>query len=202
MGSVYLRTAIQLFAVLRIVLPIFVFLGAAMLFNNVGGTLGHGAPFSEELVTGIALIGCIFFPLGTYFVVDGLRGLLRARDAMSWPVFPGEVLSSGIAQTITYGLVWHSPQISYRYDVNGQHLESDAVQVTDARYLSERTARATADRYPVGTKIKVRVDPEDVTDGILETGSNAARRRIVFGLVTLVAPFAVSPVLGWYNTLV
>jgi hypothetical protein len=202
MAFVALRTAIQLFAALRMVLPIAVFLAAASLYQNVGGTLGHGAPFSEEVVTGFALLGCMFFPLGTYFVIDGMRSLLRAREAMSWPVFPGEVLASGTVQTVTYALVFYAPQISYRYDVNGQHLESDAVQVTEARYFSKRTAQAIADRYPVGAKVNVHVDPQDVTDGVLETGSDAPRRRIALGFVALLAPFALSPTFAWYNTLV
>lgn len=202
MGFLGLKTAIQLFGALRTALPIAVFLGAAALYENVGGTLGHGAPFAEETVTGIALLGCMFFPFGTYFMVDGFRSLLRARDAVFWPVFPGEILSSSIAQTIVYGLVCYAPEVSYRYDVNGQHLESDAIQVTEARYFSEPAARAIADQYPVGAKINIRVDPQDVTDGILEAGSDAARRRIVFGLVTLILPFAVSPVLAGYNAFV
>jgi Protein of unknown function (DUF3592) len=202
MGSIGLRTAIQLLKALRIIAPIIVFLGAAELSNDIGGTLGHGAPFSEEVVTGTALLGCMFFPFGTYLIVDGLRSLLRGRDAVSWPVFAGEVLSSEIEQTVTYALVLYSPRISYRYDVNGQHLEGDTIQVTDTKYLSERAAQAKTARYPVGAKVEVHVNPEDVVDGVLETGSDAARRRVVLGFVTFFAPFALGLLFAWYNTLV
>src|SRR5262249_37900167 len=154
-----LRTAIQFLAFLRIALPILVFLGAAELSNDVGGTLGQGAPFREEVVTGIALLGCILFPFGTYFILDGIRGGLRAREAASWPVFSGKVLSNKIERTVTYGMVFYSPLVTYRYDVNGQQLESDAIEITNARFVSEQAARAVIDRYPVGATIAARVNP-------------------------------------------
>jgi hypothetical protein len=62
-------------------------------------------------------------------------------------------------------------------------------------YRSEVAARAVAQKHPIGDKIKVRVDRDDVMTTVLEPGTGSARRRMIIGLMTLAAPVVVGALL-------
>ncbi|MBI3705106.1 MAG: DUF3592 domain-containing protein [Rhizobiales bacterium] len=192
-----IQAAIQLLRVLRIGVPIAVLLGAAALYDIVPKS-GTSAP---GIWDGIALLGVMLWPLGGYVIVEGLLNWLQTRAAVSWPVFSGTVLSSEVGVSYSYAGPMYAPEVNYRYDVHGQHLENDDIQSVSVRYLSASAAKAIADKYPVGAKVKVRVDPRDVTRSVLELGDNAARRRVVIGLLTLAAPVLAGALLNWLNTL-
>ncbi len=192
-----LQAAIAVLKVLRIGVPIAVFLGAAALYDLVPKS-GSSTP---GILDGITLLGVMLWPFGSYFIVDGFLNWARARAAASWPVFSGEVLSSSVGESYSYAGPMFVPEVNYRYDVHGQHLENDDIQMASVRYFSASVAKAIAGKYPVGAKVKVWVDPQDVTRSVLEHGDSAARRRIVIGFVTLLAPFAMGTLFSWLNSL-
>lgn len=172
-----MQALIAVLKVLRIGMAIAAFLGAGAFYDL--------APLTQRC-----------FPISAYYLLDGCVHWARALASESWPVVSGEVLSSGVEWTISYAGKFYFPKLSYRYDVKGHALENDAVETTEAGYRSEAAARAVARKYPVGAKIKVRVDPDDVMTTVLQPGTDSARRRMIIGLTTLAAPVVVGALLS------
>ncbi len=128
--------------------------------------------------------------------------LLRARIAAGWPTAKGTVLSSGVGTSYaSYGAFFYAPRVSYRYEVGGVAFEGSSIQSTRAAYASEQQALAISARFPASAEVIVHYDPQDPSAAMLDLGNDAARRRIVIGLVAFCAPVVVAGLITWLNSL-
>jgi hypothetical protein len=185
-----IETAIvEILSYLPILGPMAAFAASIAFFSStVGGPAMWTMPMDAYLPS-IAAYGLLAFPFGTYFLMDGVYRLVRARAARSWPQTAGEILSSEVSPTGLPYMRFYMPLVSFRYVVDGNSYEGDAIETARAAYGSESEAVDIAARYPVGTKVQVHYDPQS-RFAVLEVGEGAACRRIWFGLIFLLIPLA------------
>jgi len=131
------------------------------------------------LRTGVAvLLGGVVVSLvggGLLFAGCSMRG--RAAEAATWPTVEGTVtrseVTTGTSSTGTgarrRSTTMYSPAVSYAYKVDGRPFEGDRLGPSGSWSSSDMSeARAEAGRYPVGSKVRVHVNPTDPRDACLQ----------------------------------
>jgi len=190
----------QAFAFLRIAVPVLAFCAVPAVYNS--SSMGDWPATVAEFLRTVALVGFGVFPLGAYFVVDGLHNLLRTRSAEHWPTTKGLVTASRVGDSYGgYGAFWHAPRVSYRYEVAGVPFEGELIQTARLVFSSESDAAEVSARYPVSAEVTVRYDPRNPEFGILDLGRASARREIVVGLCAIAAPFVLGALITRLNSL-
>ncbi|QEL56644.1 DUF3592 domain-containing protein [Chromobacterium paludis] len=101
-----------------------------------------------------------------------------ANAAQDWPIAIGVVERSQVEERPRRGGD-HSDQreyradIVYRYPVNGQSHQSNAIRIPDAGFGGSPTlARDTVNRYPAGASVQVRYNPARPGQACLESGAH------------------------------
>ena len=61
-----------------------------------------------------------------------------------------------------------TPVIRYRYRVGGQDLEGDQVRIGGIALTTRVLAGGLVARYPVGARVDVHIDPNDLKNALLE----------------------------------
>ena len=125
--------------------------------------------------------------LGIFVALIGLVGMLwgglahrSARAAVAaaerWPSAPGKILatepqrrggSSGRNQ-------YYVPLVRYSYVVNGREREGSRLRFGYTSARSRGGAEAMLAPYPVGAEVKVRYDPDNPDQSVLEPGKTSA----------------------------
>jgi len=122
----------------------------------------------------------VFFSVAALLVF--LIGLTMARTtlaARTWPSVPGTVTLSEVhafdrrvdstsSRPTTTIRREHMPIVEYSYQVRGKSFTSRTITLDAERSGSESFARQIADRYPVGSIVKVRYDPLNPARAALE----------------------------------
>ena len=180
-------------------MPLAAFSAVLVLYNS--SSTGNWSATVADFLRTVALVGYGVFPLGAYFVVDGLYNVLRARSAAQWPETKGLVTASRVGDSYaSYGAVWHAPRVTYRYEVAGVPFEGDLIQTARLVFSSESDAAAFSARYPVSSEVTVRYDPRKPESAVLDLGRDGARHEIVVGLCALAAPVVLGALITWLNS--
>lgn len=156
-----------------------VFASAAVLAAVYGLTPLHGIvqryfPRAENENVLVLTAG-----MGMFLFLFGLVWLRQAFAEAHWPTVIGTVVSSKVEsfRTITGGgggqdahVTMYRPAVVYRYEIGGLPYESNRIRrekVSGAQEFAERRAA----RYSAGEPVRVRYNPADPADSVLETGS-------------------------------
>jgi hypothetical protein len=91
----------------------------------------------------------------------------RARN---WPTAPGEITSSKIDFHFGRGGPHYTPTVAYTYSIAGIGYQAERLQFGDPDYSFESRALRRLQRYPVGSQITVRYDPNSPDRAVLEPG--------------------------------
>ena len=119
--------------------------------------------------------------LGVYLVQRGLQSVETALESKRWPITDGTITRSSVKVSVTRVREkgrdvpnkqsrTYSPDIEYRYTVDGQQQTGTRVSVEDASIGTQASAKRIVDQYPVGKTIKVSYQPEQPAVSVLEPG--------------------------------
>lgn len=140
------------------------------------------------LIGGICLL---FVALGLWSMRLGFRARSLAQASVGWPTVTGKVtacdLSHSVRRDRKTNVMMHryEPKVCYAYDVGGQMLQSQVIRFGNLETASEKTARGYLERYPLGSDVTVRYNPEDPSVSTLETVS-AGTGQIGVGIAIIV----------------
>jgi len=143
------------------------------------------------------LIG--FFALWAAFVFffDGMigAGWLSLYWAQQYPEVPGTMtLSKVISKSDSEGTIY-SPQLEYKYIVNGVSYTGDSYRPVRFDGSSDRGyAREVVEAHPVGAEVTVYYDPSDPQKAFL----NRSFKGLDLMMVLFLLPFNLVMVGGWY----
>ncbi len=130
---------------------------------------------SSPLVFAIILtiMGLIFSAVGggiAFF--KGLPTVIQARASTDWPTTKGVVTSSKVISSHSDGSTTYRAEVLYKYTIKGEKLESERVWFGDGISTSGgKDARKTVRDYPVGKKVTIYYDPDDLLETCLLPGA-------------------------------
>lgn len=134
------------------------------------------------------LLGTLGFPLGASLLISGLADWRRAGLSEGWPTAPGRILKSEADMRLGKG-PRHIADVRYEYEVDGRRYTGSKVQFSQGNYRSNAEAQAVVGRYPVGTEVAVRYDPNDPAVAGLESSPASAMQTLWLGVIALLMPF-------------
>lgn len=109
-----------------------------------------------------------------------LFNLLRTRSQMqaakNWDQVEGVITVSRVEQPsehVSDDLNDASPIVRYRYRARGQDLESDRIAIGGQPMMTRVLAGKLVGRYPVGARVDVHIDPNDLKNVLLEPAQQA-----------------------------
>jgi hypothetical protein len=140
-----------------------------------------------------------FISIGAILIRKGNRYLRSAAAAGQWPIVRGKVISSDVVRRVEKTQdgpsVLFIPAVHYLYDADGVRRDGRTIRtgLEDRGYLIEQQARDHVAKYPAGSKVPVRYDPQNPTEAVLELGQIGAGNNLLAGiLLTLVGIAAVA----------
>lgn len=183
----------------RVFIPILVLVATLLAGIKLGAFDDSLAGYVTSPRQAIFGLGVPLFSGGAYVILQGLLNCVLAEKSKSWPTVNGEVIESEAG--LSFLIFFISPQISFRYVVNGQLYEKNSWQFGRSNFGSRRRAETIASQFPVGTKVHVHFDPLDPEIAVFDSSDEAARRGIWVGALLLAAPFALCWPVVWWNQL-
>ncbi len=135
------------------------------------------------------LFSLIFVPLGLVILAAGWflhqHATKRALVSENWPMVQGHVISSGVVVDENNQ---HKAKVVYRYRVGEEeHIGKRIYFGDNLRFEGDDEARAIIARYPEGSDVAVRYDPQKPKDAVLETMKPRINKWLmIFGGVMLV----------------
>ena len=143
---------------------------------------------------------CVGFGLLAMLVIFGIQR--HAARQRSWPIAPGKVTSSDVHQYEEWSSsdsgsrrlqTMYRADVVYSYEVAGVRYTGDKAKTGGGVSSNiEAIARRTAERFPVGTTLKVHYDPQNPAESALNPGS---RWLLLLWLIPA-AVFALAYVVG------
>lgn len=149
---------------------------------------------SDSQILAIALAGG-FFLLGGVVILQSLSAIARGAASRRWPKAGGTIVESRVEEQVNAdGQLVFSPQVRYRYIVQGNEYELTTITFPTRAFTSCRWAKAVVAKYPVNSSVLVAYLPEKSTISVLEPGlTGSAFVGFSFGL-----GFLLSSVVGCY----
>jgi hypothetical protein len=122
--------------------------------------------------TTLLVVSVAMLVLGSIFIAITISSMLAAGEAAGWPTTEGIVLDGHIdKQEGSEGEVSYSPELAYRYQVDGVIYYGDRLFVTP--YSSDYSwAQSYLYKYPVGSTITVHYDSENPSEAVIELQAN------------------------------
>ena len=99
----------------------------------------------------------------------------EAKDAVNWPTTSGQVVETKVTSHTSSGSGSRKSRTSYkswvlyRYNIGGQTLENDVVQVMTS-HDSRAEAKKVTDQYPVGSEVTVYYKMDEPETSVLVPG--------------------------------
>lgn len=156
-------------------------------------------PQTESQGNPLALIilGVLILLGGGAGLYAGLDRMMRGGASQGWESVEGEVISSrvdrqwGRSQTNSRTDWRYYAEISYRYESGGERYTSSRIRIDDppggSGASGKEESQKYVDRFPVGAKPEVFVDPDDPTEAVLIRGTSSSGLWIplLFGVLAI-----------------
>jgi len=143
---------------------------------------------SNAFILLIAGLGGIVFIIGAVLAVLGLTSRRKADASQKWPVVGGRVITASLLEHSSsdpddsISSVMYEPAVEYEYPVGGETLVGRRVAFGANRFDRGRAQR-TLDRYPPGSLVNVRYNPENPREAVLETAAAGGNVLMIVGIV-------------------
>jgi hypothetical protein len=121
------------------------------------------------LITGVVSIGA-----SIYFLFVRLGECRSGEASAKWPSAPGQITASSMKK---FGL-WRpvfAPFVEYAFKANGHDQTGKRIAYRVITSRDEKEMQAIAQKYSVGTKVKVTYDPADPQNSALEPGPEGTK---------------------------
>ena len=130
------------------------------------------------------IIGLIIAGIGGFVAVGTLVGLRSVKRSAAWPQVKGNVLASSVVESHSQSGTSYRAEVKYEYAVDGVHYTSDRIKFGWQK-TRKRATKATAERYPAGSSVRVYYNPRKPSSSVLERetdrGSNIS--AVLFALL-------------------
>ena len=146
-------------------------------------------------VIGLLVIGAVWF-----FHFQSGR---KAAGSAAWPTAEGTVQASSVRENLETDSEGDSerafyPNVQYAWSVGGQSYTSDRIAFGGkSRFTRAADAQTVCDRYPQGSRVAVRYNPDRPEESVLESKKPSLMTPIVFTVVvaifTLIAGAFLAP---------
>jgi hypothetical protein len=129
--------------------------------------------------------------IGLILVIYSSVSLAKVRAAARWPAIMGIVMESSVQteqrererrQTVPF----YSARVRYEYKVNGSPFSSDKIKVNSGGKPRSEESQKLVARYPVGSTVWVRYNPENPADAVLELAPESETRAVFGAGITMV----------------
>lgn len=133
----------------------------------------------------------LFFVLGVGLIIMSFVTRRKAKAALKWPVSPATIVSSEVRKRVTYdsdsssNRTTYEPVVTYQYSVMGAPYDGSRISFGDKKTSRKKAAEIVA-RYPVGSQVNARYNPEKAEEVVLETTARGSTGNLIFGLLFLV----------------
>jgi hypothetical protein len=146
------------------------------------------------LIVGVLLI--VFCAIGAYLIYAGIKNRRLAKASELWPTAGGKVLGADISKRVYRDkdrrtTTFYTPRVHYTYSVGSTDYEGDVIRFGDVEQGHISLAEAIIAKYPTGSVVAVRYDPDDPKRATLETQS-AGGGQIATGIFFIVIPLAIA----------
>ncbi|HYE42749.1 MAG TPA: DUF3592 domain-containing protein [Caulobacteraceae bacterium] len=118
-----------------------------------------------------------------------LRSRAKAKSSAAWPTAAGAVVACDLVHKVETDAegesedVWYAKP-TYSYAVGGRTLTGSRVAFgAPERFLAEKQAQAIVARYPAGSAVQVRYNPQNPSECVLESKAPS----MVFPIIATVA---------------
>ena len=131
------------------------------------------------LTSGLAAVAVLLIARGTW-------GLRRLTDISSWPEVDATVIAPGLDEfPYNEGGPTHRPKLAYSYTIDGKIYRSSRLGITVDAFdiFSSESAQAFLARFPPGSRVEVRVSPDDPSFSVIEEGAPQRKRSHFIALV-------------------
>ena len=144
-------------------------------------------------IAGGASATIFFISVGAMLIRKGKRYQHISATAAQWPIVTGKVISSEVAKhTDSDSGDYFVPKLQYVYHVDGASRNGRVIRagLEDRGYPLEQQARDDVARYPVGSRVPVRYDPQNPADAVLELGQIGAGNNLLAGVLLILVGVA------------
>ena len=149
--------------------------------NRVGSLLG-----------GLGL-GMLLVVMGSLFCVLMVKGFERAIETREWTELPMVITSSEIFdQRIDSGPREYKPIVKYSFTYDGQEMKGEGVKRTEGFTKHQSKAQRVIDKYPVGMKGTVWVNPENPKQTVLKHNTKAVLYTVWFPGLFVIAGLGIA----------
>jgi hypothetical protein len=146
----------------------------------------------QLLWTQIAAGVCLLIFGGMLFNLIRMRSQMQA--AKNWDKVEGVITISRVEQPsahVSDDLNDATPILRCRYRVGGQDLESDRIAIGGQPIMTRVLAGKLVARYPVGARVDVHIDPNDLKNALLEPAQHGnlvalLALTMVFGFIAAI----------------
>lgn len=143
---------------------------------------------------GSGLFLLIFLAVGIGLSIWGWNVLQNARVSESWPTTSGEILSSSVRVDNDDDGTSYFGDVIFRYAVADLPYTSGTVSFGQYGSSNRSHAEEIVGKYPVGSRVTVYYDPEDVKTAVLEPGVTWSSYFIIgMGLLFTCLPLGLGP---------
>lgn len=134
-------------------------------------------------------IGYILFTAGVVLTVVIGSSVLRGYNTHDWQQTSGIMYRSTMVQTTQLGeQPLYQPDVSYRYQINGETFVGENLYRTDLPFNDERELGKELDEFPTGSLQMIYVNPEYPEESVLIPG---VQNQLILGLIFAIACFAI-----------
>lgn len=137
------------------------------------------------------VVGIIFIIIGVAILISGLLGYRKAKASANWPEVQGKIEASEVKlippnwwDQVKVSV--YSPQITYSYVVNGIEYHSNQISIARLDTAIKDGAQKMVEKYPVGSSVAVRYDPQKPGFAFLESGESGLMLPLLIGSVVLI----------------
>lgn len=159
--------------------------------------LSLAAPLGPYVIAAFDWFAAAFVAAGIYGGGWAVLRYITSRRSFTWPSTTGRIVVSevreGFEEVAGKHMYMHSPQIIYRYEVDGLQHESAELDAVTVSSSSRDAAEAATRKYPVGSEIEVFYDPARPSKSIVAGARMSAGLLIVallFSALFIYVPFS------------
>jgi hypothetical protein len=117
------------------------------------------------------LTGAVLVILGIGFSIWGHGVMMTTMASLKWPITQGNITFSEIKATSKIGPgYYYSPDVRYRYTVNGKDYNGNKVIAADYSSSSASRAGKITRQFKKGSNVNVYYNPENTSEAVLMPG--------------------------------
>ena len=144
----------------------------------------------------------LFFVIGIFIMIAGIRNRKKAEESTSWPSVQGTITNSWVETQVHKDddgskRISHFPRWEYEFAVSGMTYTSQRISFgITGRSSSESEARERLTQYPLNSEVRVFYNPSNPEEAVLVTGTQGTMTLVTLGGVLALIMFFIIVVLA------